>query len=150
MLAGNRSFAPLAPATHTTHPPAALLATRYRLGYIPRMSDEKRDGDRVPMLGDLVGEVMVYEPMVIKEVSVGGATVETRFPLHLNSLHDLRLTLGSRSVVVKGRVVHSRISDVDQDIVTYRTGVEFVEPPERVLHVIAEFLDSVKSDRSGV
>ena len=102
------------------------------------------------MLGALVGEVMVYEPMVIKEVGIGGATVETRFALHLDSLHDLRLTLGERSIVVKGRVVHSHISDVDQDIVTYRTGVEFVEPSERVTAAIAEFLEGVKTDRSGV
>jgi hypothetical protein len=88
--------------------------------------------------------------MLVKDVSIGGATVETRFPLHLNSLHDLRLTLGDRSIVVKGRVVHSRISDVDQDIVTYRTGMEFVEPSERVTAAIAAFLEAVKANRSGV
>jgi len=114
------------------------------------MSAEKRDRERVPILGELLGEVMVFEPMLVKEVSIGGATVETRFPLHLNSLHDLRLTLGDRSIVIKGRVVHSRISDVDQDIVTYRTGVEFVEPSERVTAAIREFLETVKSNRSGV
>jgi hypothetical protein len=114
------------------------------------MSDDKRDAERVTMLGELQGEVMVFEPMLVKEVSVIGATVETRFPLHLNSLHDVRLTLAGRSIVLKGRVVHSRISDVDQDIVTYRTGLEFVEPSERVTNAIAEFLDNVKTDRSGV
>jgi hypothetical protein len=114
------------------------------------MSDEKRDAERVTILGELQGEVMVFEPMLVKEVSVTGATVETRFPLHLNSLHDLRLTLGARSIVLKGRVVHSRISDVDQDIVTYTTGLEFVEPSDRVISAIAEFLDNVRTDRSGV
>jgi hypothetical protein len=114
------------------------------------MSSEKRDRERIPILGELLGEVMVFEPMLVKEVSIGGATVETRFPLHLNSLHDLRLTLGDRSIVVKGRVVHSRISDVDQDIVTYRTGMEFVEPSERVTAAIAAFLEAVKANRSGV
>ena len=114
------------------------------------MSGEKRDAERIPILGELAGEVMVFEPMLVKEVSTGGATVETRFPLHLNSLHDLRLTLGSRSIVVKGRVVHSRISDVDQDIVTYRTGIEFVEPTPRIVQAIADFLEAVKTNRSGV
>jgi hypothetical protein len=47
-------------------------------------------------------------------------------------------------------VVHSRISDVDQDIVTYRSGVEFVEVSDRVTAAIAEFLDTVKVNRSGV
>ena len=114
------------------------------------MSADKRDRERVPILGELVGEVMVFEPMRIKEVGITGATVETKFPFHLNSLHDLRLTLGERSIIVKGRVVHSHISDVDQDIVTYRTGMEFVEPSERVTAAIAEFLENVKTDRSGV
>jgi hypothetical protein len=114
------------------------------------MSGEKRDTERVSILGELQGEIMVFEPMLVKEVSRGGATLETRFPLHLNSLHDLRLTLGARSVIVKGRVVHSRISDVDQDIVTYRSGVEFVEMSDRVTAAIAEFLDTVRAGRSGV
>ncbi len=114
------------------------------------MQDDKRDTERVSILGELQGEMMVFQPMLIKEISRGGATVETRFPLHLNSLHDLRLMLGTKSVVVKGRVVHSRISDVDQDIVTYRTGLEFVELSDRVTSAIAEFLEAVKTDRSGV
>jgi hypothetical protein len=111
---------------------------------------DKRDTDRVLILGDLRGEIMVFEPLQIKEISRDGATVETRFPLALNSLHELRLTLGDRSIVLKGRVAHSRISDVDQEIVTYRTGIEFVEPSERVSAVIAEFLETLKANRSSV
>lgn len=111
------------------------------------MSEEKREGSRVAMIGRLEGEVMVFQPMVIKEVSIGGAMVETRFPLHLNSLHDLRLELGPRSVVVKGRVVHSQIADVDEDVVIYWTGVEFIEPSEHASTAIADFLKSVKTER---
>jgi hypothetical protein len=111
---------------------------------------DKRDTDRVLILGDLQGEIMVFEPLQIKEISRGGAAVETRFPLTLNSLHELRLTLGSRSIVVKGRVAHSRISDVDQEIVTYRSGIEFIEPSDRVRTVIGEFLETLKATRSGV
>jgi hypothetical protein len=110
--------------------------------------DDKRDAERIPILGELQAEIMVYEPMLIREISRGGATVETRFPLHLNSLHDLRIALGPRSVIVKGRVVHSRISDVDQDIVTYRTGMEFIEPSDRVVTAIGAFLDGIKVTRS--
>ena len=111
---------------------------------------DKRDTERVLILGDLQGEIMVFEPLQIKEISRGGASVETRFPLHLNSLHDIRLTLGSKSIVLKGRVAHSRISDVDQDIVTYRTGIEFIDPSDRVRSVISEFLETLKANRSGV
>jgi hypothetical protein len=113
------------------------------------VSDEKRAGERLTVLGDLSGEVMVLEPMLIREIGVIGATIETRCALHLDSLHDLRLVLGDRSVIVKGRVVHSHIADVDQDVVTYRTGIEFVEPPDHAVHAIVEYLESVRATRSG-
>jgi hypothetical protein len=110
----------------------------------------KRDSERVPILGELHGEMMIFQPMLVRDLGTGGVTIETRFPLHLDSLHEVRLTLGKTSVVVKGRVVHSRISDVDQDVVTYRTGMEFVDVAERAMDAIADFLDTVKTDRSGV
>ncbi len=109
--------------------------------------DEKRDSKRTQILGDLHGEVMLFQPMVIKEISHGGAQVETGFSLQLDSLHDFRLTLGERSVIVKGRVAHCSISDVDQELVTYRSGIQFVEPSARVLSVIAEFLDAIRDGR---
>ena len=76
-------------------------------------ADEKRDAERFRTLGQLQGEVMVFQPMAIREIGRGGAQIETVFPLQLDSLHDFRLTLGDRSVVVKNRVVHCHISDVD-------------------------------------
>ena len=108
---------------------------------------DRRDAERVPILGDLQGEIMVFEPLQIKEISRGGASVETRFALAIDSLHELRLTLGRRSVVLKGRIAHSRISDVDQEIVTYRSGIEFIEVSEAVRAVIAEFLETLKAAR---
>ena len=111
------------------------------------MTSEKRDTDRVSILGELRGEIMVFEPMAIKEISRGGAQIETRFPLQIDSLHDLRLTLGDRSVVVKGRVAHCRIGDVDQDIVMYRSGLEFIETSDRVEEVILDFLEAIKTGR---
>src|SRR5215216_1839034 len=111
------------------------------------MPPDKRDTDRVPILGELQGEIMVFEAMVIKEISGGGAQIETRFPLQLNSLHDLRLTLGDRSIIIKGRVAHCRITDVDQDVVMYRSGIEFIEPAERVQSVILDFMESIKAGR---
>jgi len=108
---------------------------------------DKRDSDRILILGELRGEVMVFQPVAIKEISRGGALVETAFPLHLDSLHDFRLTLGERSIVVKGRVTHCSISDVEQEGVLYRSGVEFVEPSDRVSTVISEFIDAVVDGR---
>jgi hypothetical protein len=111
---------------------------------------DKRDTERILILGDLKGEIMVFAPLQIKEIGRGGASVETGFPLTIDSLHELRLTLGTKSVVLKGRVAHSRISEVEQEIVTYRSGLEFVEPSEPVRAAIAEFLEAIKASRSGV
>src|SRR5436305_12885675 len=109
--------------------------------------ENKRDTERVQILGELRGEVTVFQPMAIKEISRGGAQVETGFPLHLDSLHEFRLTLGDRSLVVKGRVVHCSISDVEQEQVLYRAGIEFIEPSERVSAAISDFIDAVETGR---
>ena len=111
---------------------------------------EKRITERIPILGDLQGEVMVFQPMAVKEVSRGGALVETGFPLVLDSLHDFRLTLGDRAVIVKGRVVHCSISDVEQETVFYRCGIEFVQLSDRVFNVITDFIDSIKAGRRAL
>jgi hypothetical protein len=112
--------------------------------------EHKREGERLQILGDLHGEVMVFQPMAIKELSPRGAQVETGFPLQLDSLHEFRLTLGNRSLVVKGRVVHCSISDIDQEIVIYKSGVEFVEPSERFVSVISSFIDAVRAGRRAL
>ena len=108
---------------------------------------DKRDRERVEILGELRGEIMVFQPLSIREISQGGCLVETAFPLHINSLHDIRLTLGERSVVLKGRVAHCRISDVDQEIVHYRSGIEFIEPSDRIHEAIVEFIGAIKAGR---
>jgi hypothetical protein len=113
-------------------------------------ADEKRDKERVEILGELRGEVMVFQPMGIKEISRGGAQIETGFPLQLNSLHDFRLSLGDRFVVVKGRVAHCSITDVEHELVLYRSGIEFIEPSERVEAVVAEFIQAITTGRRAL
>lgn len=111
------------------------------------MTTNRRDTERIDLLGALQGEVMVFQPTTIRQISPGGLEVETGFPLQLDSLHDFRLTLSDRSLVVKGRVVHSSIADVDQDVVIYKSGIEFVDTPDHVRRAIDEFLDAVKQFR---
>ena len=103
-----------------------------------------RHGDRVPILGELRGEIMVLEPLQVKELGVGGATIETSFPLPLNSLHDLRLTLGTNPVVVKARVVHSLVGEVNGEAMRYRSGVEFIESPAHVGAAITSYLEMLR------
>jgi hypothetical protein len=113
------------------------------------MSDDRRDGERVEILGGLQGEVMVFHAMTITQIGTGGVQIETPFALHLDSLHDFRLTLGSRSIVVKGRIAHCRISDVEEERVLYRSGVEFIEPSEHAQAAIRTFLETLRASRRG-
>jgi hypothetical protein len=116
----------------------------------PEPTADKRDAERIQILGELHGEVMIFQPIAIKEISRGGAQIESGFSLQLDSLHDFRLTLGDRSIVVKGRVAHCHISDVDQELVIYRSGVEFIEPSDRVCSVITEFIEAIKDGRQAL
>ena len=76
----------------------------------------RRRTERIEIIGEPRGEVMVYQPMVLTEVSRFGAQVETTFPLQIDSLHDFRFALGDRSIVVKGRVVHARVCNVENAV----------------------------------
>ncbi|HYM24359.1 MAG TPA: PilZ domain-containing protein [Vicinamibacterales bacterium] len=115
---------------------------------VPDPQNGFQRAQRIPILGEAHGEVTVFQPVIIKEISRTGANVQTAFPLHLNSLHDFRLMLGDRSVIIKGRVVHCSIADVEQEGVLYRSGIEFVEPSERVDAAISGFIANLVEQRS--
>ena len=109
------------------------------------MNDEnKRDNERVPVPAPLHGEVKVFQPMTILDVSAGGAQIETPFALQLDSLHDFRISLGERSIVVKGRIAHCHIGELKEGIVLYRTGVEFIENSDHAQAALEHFVEALK------
>ena len=104
------------------------------------MSDNKRAFDRTPIPGEIAGEVTVFQPMTILDMSECGAQIEAPYKLQNDSLHEFRLSLGDRLVVVKGRVVYCQIGDIREGTVLYRSGVEFVEPTVHALAAIRDFV----------
>src|SRR3954471_1446818 len=104
----------------------------------------KRDTERVAVPAPLYGEVKVYQPMTILDISRGGAQIETPFALQLDSLHDFRISLGDRSVVVKGRIAHCHIGELTEGVVRYRSGVEFIEISDHVQVAIEHFIEALK------
>lgn len=112
---------------------------------------ERRTSERVDLLGALHGEVLVIQATEIRQLSLGGMLVETRFAFQVESLHDFRLLLnelaGEPTVVVKGRVVHSRITDVVQEAVFYQSGIEFISPSAEVTAAIARFIEDLKAQQ---
>lgn len=109
--------------------------------------DNKRDTERVPVPAPLHGEVKVFQPMTILDISMGGAQIETPFALQVDSLHEFRLSLGARSIVVKGRIAHCQIGELEEGTVRYRSGVEFIEPSEHVTAAVTAFVEALRFAR---
>lgn len=112
------------------------------------MSGGPADDRLLTVTDGLHGEILVLEPMRVTALGRTGATVHTSFPLLLNALHQVRLVLGDRTVVVKARVTHAEISDVGSDVVRYRSGLEFIDLPERAVEVLEDFLGELR-ERPG-
>lgn len=108
-----------------------------------------RLGDRLPILGQLGGEITVIEPFAVITLGPRGATIDTRFPLVIGSLHQLRLHLDETAVVVHGRVVHSAINEIASEGVAYRSGLEFVDAPEHVAVALTTYVAALKAARGG-
>ncbi|CAN5815160.1 hypothetical protein BH24ACI5_BH24ACI5_01310 [soil metagenome] len=104
------------------------------------MTDNKRAVSRTPLPGEVVGEVTVFQPMTILDMSERGCQIESPYKLQNDSLHDFRLSLAERSVVVKGRIVYCRIGELQDGVVRYRSGVEFVQPSAHAVKAIQDFV----------
>lgn len=113
------------------------------------MEHDKRGSARVEAPGGLPGEVSVLAPVEIRDFSLTGALLDSAFPLVLNSLHDVRLELGDRAIVVKGRIAHCRIAELAGELVRYRAGIEFVDVPAHAASAIAAYLEQVSAGRSA-
>jgi hypothetical protein len=113
------------------------------------MLGNKRDRERVHLEGLVRGEVMVFQPMTILDISIAGAQIETAFALQLESLHDFRLSLDDRSVVVKGRVAHCHIGELTDVAAYYRTGIEFVDLSDHARSAISDFMLAMKYVKSS-
>ncbi len=113
------------------------------------MKETERDNrsiERVPIPLEVTGEVTVYQPMTILNLSEAGAQIEAPFALEHDSFHDFRLSLNDRAVIVKGRIAYCQISELRDRVVLYRCGVEFVDPSPQALAALRDFVGT--SDRS--
>jgi len=101
------------------------------------VSQERRRSPRIEMLGRVQGHsVSLDQPITVLEMSLGGMSIETGFPLEVGSLHAFRLTLGDGATIevtarvrVSGLVMHTR-STSEGDKVAFVTGLQFVDDEE--------------------
>jgi hypothetical protein len=114
------------------------------------MSHESRQSERVSIPGQVMGEVTVFQPMSILDLSEKGAQVETPVALRNDSLHDFRLSLDERSIVVKGRIAYCQVGELRNGIVIYRCGVEFVEPSSHAAEALRLFVAVHAASRPSI
>ena len=104
---------------------------------------DQRQRQRIPLPHGLSGEVTVYRPLTVSDLSPLGARVETPEPLRVNSVRAFRFNLGEQTVVLKGRVCHASVRALDDAAVVYTSGIEFLDVPSMARMAIERFLDRV-------
>ena len=91
-------------------------------------SGERRRAPRVDLVGQLRGELVSVDlPIVVREISLGGMSIETSEAFEVESRHSFVLTLGDGAgVFVLGRVAYSRRVDRPQGAI-FITGIQFLD-----------------------
>jgi hypothetical protein len=113
-----------------------------------RKTIEKRHGERMRLDGHLRGEVMVFQPMTVLDISPAGVQIQTAVALQFGSEHDFRISLDYRAVIVRGRVVYCHISELTDASASYQSGVAFVDLSSSAASVIGDFVSTIQSARS--
>jgi PilZ domain-containing protein len=91
-------------------------------------SADRRRSARVEVLGRIQGQVVSLDvPIQVREISLGGMSVETPEAFPVGSVNVFMLTLGDGAGIdVAGRIVYSRPS-ADADRHFFVSGVQFID-----------------------
>jgi hypothetical protein len=89
---------------------------------------DRRRSTRVEVVGRVQGQVAALDlPIVVREISLGGMSVETARAFEVGSIQIFLLTLGDGSGVdVAGKVVYSRPSN-DAHRQFFISGIQFID-----------------------
>lgn len=96
--------------------------TRRRLG-------DRRGRPRFEIVGQLWGALESVEPLRLRNLSRGGALIESRLPLHPDSIHRLRLAYGGQVSDIQARVRHVTPFSAASMHDRFLVGVEFIALP---------------------
>lgn len=98
------------------------------------MFPERRRSPRIEILGRISGHVASADAAVtVREMSLGGMSLETPLAFEEGSIQEFRLTLGDGSTtLLRGRVVRCRSHVSPDGVTTFVSGVQFVEDDSSV------------------
>jgi hypothetical protein len=92
------------------------------------MPSERRRAPRVQILGRLHGRIVTVDaPVEIREISLGGMSLESEIAFPVGAVHQFELFLGDgATVAVSAQARHSRQVD-SVSPVRYLTGFQFID-----------------------
>jgi PilZ domain-containing protein len=90
--------------------------------------EERRRYPRVELLGQVTGQPLTFDsPVIVKDLSIGGFSIETSIPLRPGETHEFRFALGdSISIIVLATVVHQQPA-AGRAPGRYTVGLEFLD-----------------------
>lgn len=93
------------------------------------MTDDRRRAPRVEILGRLQGrEVSLDTPVIVREISLGGMSIESGLVFSVGDVHEFLLTLGDDSQVpLRGRVLHSQETITADGKTMFLVGLQFID-----------------------
>lgn len=93
-----------------------------------KRSSERRRAPRVDLVGKLQGELVSMDrPIAVREISLGGMSIETAEAFDIDSRHSFVLTLGDGAgVFVVGRVAYCRLTEREGGAV-FISGIQFLD-----------------------
>lgn len=100
-----------------------------------RRLGDRRAKPRFEFVGQLWGALDTTEPLRLRNLGRGGALLEARFAMQVDTVHRLRIATGDRTSDLQARVRHVTVSP-DEAMPRYLIGLEFFAlPPAAVEHV---------------
>jgi hypothetical protein len=111
--------------------------------------DDRRKSPRIDLLGRLNGHLVTLQrDVTVREMSLGGLSIETPFEFPIGAVHVFRLTLGDGfSIELSGRVMHTHPDPVPVDRERHITGFRFLDEPPSIQPLISEFITRIIKSR---
>lgn len=112
------------------------------MGSVGRRLGDRRGKPRFEIVGQLWGSLETVEPLRTHNLSRGGALVESRVALPLQSIQRFRVAFDGVPANVHARVCHVRPGGRPGSPATYLVGLEFVDVPPGLSDHIERLVDA--------
>ena len=108
------------------------------------MGSERRRSPRMEMLGRVHGQAVSLDvPLTVREISLGGMSVEAPVPFPIDAIHEFRLTLGDGStVLLRARVVYCKPARAAHGP-SYVCGMHFVDDEPVTGQSVTDFIERI-------